>query len=72
MPAAEGRGKLIDKHTVEVDLSKGGKRIITSKYILLALGSKPVKAPVEGNVSSALHLESLIDLMMTCALSLPA
>ena len=35
---AEGRGSLIDKHTVEVQLSAGGTKKITGKTILLANG----------------------------------
>ena len=49
---AEGRGKIIDAHTVEVELSSGEKRTLKTKYILLAVGGKPVKAPIPGAVSS--------------------
>ena len=48
---AEGRGKITDAHTVEVELSSGGKRTLKTKYILLAVGGKPVKAPIPGAVS---------------------
>ena len=47
---AEGRGSLVDAHTVKVELAAGGTRTLTTKYILLALGGKPVKAPIPGAV----------------------
>jgi pyruvate/2-oxoglutarate dehydrogenase complex dihydrolipoamide dehydrogenase (E3) component len=47
---AEGRGKVIDAHTVEVELSSGDKRMLRTKYILIATGGKPVKAPIPGSV----------------------
>lgn len=47
----EGRGKLLDAHTVEVTTPAGEKRILKTKYILLAVGGKPVKAPIPGSVS---------------------
>lgn len=40
----------MDAHTVRVELSAGGTRTLTAKYILLALGGKPVKAPIPGAV----------------------
>ena len=46
----EGKGKLIDRHTVEVKLSSGGTRRLTAKHILLAQGGRPVKADVPGKV----------------------
>ena len=48
---AEGRGKLIDKHTVEVELSAGGTKRMTGKTILLAMGGKPSKIDIPGSVS---------------------
>jgi glutathione reductase (NADPH) len=39
----EGRGKLVDAHTVDVD----GKRY-TAKNILIAVGGRAFKAPIEG------------------------
>ncbi|KAK9866178.1 hypothetical protein WJX84_010149 [Apatococcus fuscideae] len=45
----EGRGSLRDAHTVEVALSSGGIRTLTADKILLAIGGKPVKAPIEGS-----------------------
>ncbi len=50
----EGRGKLLDAHTVEVTTSAGARRILKTKYILLAVGGKPVKAPIPGSVRSFL------------------
>ncbi|WP_445679054.1 glutathione-disulfide reductase [Radicibacter daui] len=55
----EGRGKLIDAHTVEV----AGKRY-TTKRILIATGGRPVVPDIEGKEhfitsNEALHLESL-------------
>ena len=48
--AAEGRGSLVDAHTVRVELSSGGTRTLRTKHILLAVGGKPVKAPIPGAV----------------------
>lgn len=53
---AEGRGSLVDAHTVKVELSAGGTRTLTAKYILLALGGKPVKAPIPGAVQTHICL----------------
>lgn len=55
----EGRGKLVDAHTVEV----GGKRY-TAKYILIATGSRPYKPELPGaelaiTSNEALELETL-------------
>lgn len=47
---AEGKGRLIDRHTVEVALAAGGTRRLTAKNILLAQGGEPVKADVPGKV----------------------
>ena len=41
----------MDAHTVEVQLATGGTRRLTAKHILLAQGGRPVKAPIQGNVS---------------------
>ena len=49
-PRAEGRGSVVDEHTVEVELSAGGTKTLTTKYILIATGGKPVKAPIPGSV----------------------
>ena len=35
---------------MEVALSSGGTRTLTADKILLAVGGKPVKAPIEGSV----------------------
>ena len=48
--SAEGKAKLIDRHTVEVALASGGTRRLTTKHILLAQGGTPVKADVPGKV----------------------
>eukprot|EP00884_Botryococcus_braunii_P000495 jgi/Botrbrau1/10446/Bobra.0133s0053.1 len=45
----EGRGRVVDKHTVEVDLAAGGKRTLTAKHLLIATGGSAVKAPIEGS-----------------------
>lgn len=49
-PCAEGRGSVVDEHTVTVELSAGGTKTLTTKYILIATGGKPVKAPIPGSV----------------------
>ncbi len=48
---AEGKARLVDRHTVEVTLPDGGKRRLTTKNILLAQGGKPIKADVPGKVN---------------------
>ena len=79
-PAAEGRGSLVDAHTVRVELSAGGTRTLTAKYILLALGGKPVKAPIPGAVSATtlapcpgawLRGLGMPQVLLTCAAMLP-
>lgn len=40
----------MDAHTVKVELATGGTKTITGKHILLAVGGKPVKAPIPGSV----------------------
>ena len=80
-PAAEGRGSLVDAHTVKVELSAGGTRTLTAKYILLALGGKPVKAPIPGAVRSTPTIApcqtgrarglGMPQVLMTCAPVLP-
>ena len=47
---AEGKAKLIDRHTVEVALAGGGTRRLTARHILLAQGGTPVRADVPGKV----------------------
>lgn len=49
-PRAEGRGSVVDEHTVKVELSAGGTKTLTTKNILIATGGKPVKAPIPGSV----------------------
>lgn len=47
---------LKDAHTVEVALSSGGTKTITADKILMAVGGKPVKAPIEGSVGPLVSL----------------
>ena len=62
---AEGKAKLIDRHTVEVALAGGGTRRLTTKHILLAQGGTPVRADVPGKVFHQLLLASAIRLVST-------
>ena len=39
----QGRGRLLDAHTIEASLPDGSKRVITTKYILIATGSVPAR-----------------------------
>jgi pyruvate/2-oxoglutarate dehydrogenase complex dihydrolipoamide dehydrogenase (E3) component len=48
--AAEGRGRLLDAHTVEVQLPDGSTKQLTAKHILLATGGVATKIPIEGSV----------------------
>ncbi|CAL5220151.1 g2113 [Coccomyxa viridis] len=56
----EGRGKLLDAHTVEVTTPAGEKRILKTKYILLAVGGKPVKAPIPGSEHAITSDDALV------------
>jgi len=44
----EGFGSFKDPHTIEVKLAAGGSRTVTAKYILIAVGGRAVKAPIDG------------------------
>lgn len=55
----EGKGKLIDRHTVEVKLSSGGTRRLTAKHILLAQGGWPHKADIPGKEHAITSNEAL-------------
>lgn len=50
MVRAEGRGSIVDAHTVEVKLADGTKKLLTAKNILVATGGRAVKAPIPGAV----------------------
>lgn len=47
---AEGRGRILDAHTVEVRASDGSVRQLRTKNILVATGSHAVKIPLPGAV----------------------
>lgn len=62
--AVEGRGVLLDPHTVEVTASDGSKRQLKAKHVLIATGGTPTKIPIEGaehaiTSDEALALEAL-------------
>lgn len=60
----EGKGRLLDAHTVHVSFAIGGERRITGKNILIATGSKAVKLDIPGKVqskSSVLGLDVFCD-----------
>jgi dihydrolipoamide dehydrogenase len=44
----QGSARLLDPHTVEVDLNDGGKRKITAQNIIVATGSAPALLPLPG------------------------
>lgn len=52
---AEGRGVVLDPHTVEVRASDGSVRQLKAKNILLATGSRAVKAPIDGAVGAGVR-----------------
>ncbi|CAL8470802.1 g10344 [Coccomyxa elongata] len=56
----EGRGKLLDANTVEVELASGGQRTLRTKYILIATGGKPVKAPIPGSEHAITSDDALV------------
>lgn len=47
---AEGRGSLVDAHTVEVALAAGGTRRLKAKHILVATGGVVTKLKIPGAV----------------------
>lgn len=60
----EGHGSFVDSHTVDVALASGGSRKVTAKVILVAVGGRAVKAPIDGaefaiTSDDALALEDL-------------
>ena len=70
VPVIEGRGRLVDAHTVEVQGAEGTQQVSASK-IILATGSRPVKLPLPGfdllgvvDATGALELESLPDRLL--------
>ena len=52
MWCSEGKGRLLDAHTVRIALSAGGEQTITANRILLATGNKAVKLDIPGKVLS--------------------
>jgi len=44
----EGTGALDGPHAVDVTLSNGGKRSVSAKYVLVAVGGWPFKPPIPG------------------------
>ncbi len=55
---------------MEVTLSAGGTERITAKHILLAVGGRAVKAPIEGSVSRVgckAHLEPPLEVLISIA-----
>lgn len=47
---AEGRGIILDPHTVEVRAADGSVRQLKTKNILVATGGRAVKLPIPGAV----------------------
>ncbi len=66
---AEGKARLVDRHTVEVTLPDGGKRRLTTKNILLAQGGKPIKADVPGKVNVQLDCHEHHALLQSVAIA---
>ena len=62
----EGRGSVVDEHTVTVELSAGGTKTLTTKYILIATGGKPVKAPIPGSVRPPDRMEFIVSSAASC------
>ena len=48
---AEGRGSLVDAHTVEIFKADGTSQRLTAKNILIAVGGYAYRVPIEGAVS---------------------
>jgi glutathione reductase (NADPH) len=44
----EGKGSLVDAHTVEVTAADGTKQRLTAKNILIATGGHATRLPIEG------------------------
>ncbi len=66
---AEGKARLVDRHTVEVTLPDGGKRRLTTKNILLAQGGRPIKADVPGKVNVQLDCHEHHALLQSAAIA---
>jgi hypothetical protein len=61
---AEGHGSFVDSHTVDVALASGGSRKVTAKVILVAVGGRAVKAPIDGAVPFPCSLCAPLNLFM--------
>ena len=44
----EGKGRFVDKNTVEVDLNGGGTRTLTADRIVINTGARPAIPPIDG------------------------
>ena len=58
-PPAEGRGVVLDPHTVEVRAADGSVRQLKTKRILVATGGRAVKPPIPGAVRLGVLLGGL-------------
>ena len=60
----EGRARLLDPHTVEIEAADGGRRGVSADQVLVAVGSWPDMPPIPGiehaiNSNEAFYLERL-------------
>ncbi len=59
----KGTGKVVDNHTVSVELTDGTMKIIKTKYIILATGTVPMKLNIETTPDTKIHnTDSIFDI----------
>jgi dihydrolipoamide dehydrogenase len=51
----KGVGKVVDHNTVSVELTDGTKKVVKTKYILLATGTVPMKLNIETNPDTKIY-----------------
>lgn len=63
IPVTQGQARLIDPHTVEVELPGGGRRQLTARWIILATGSRPYRPPdVDFNHPRVFESDTILNL----------
>lgn len=59
----EGNARFVGKKILEIDLSKGGKEIIKSEYIIIDTGASSSKPPIPGlDAVDALDSTSIMEI----------
>ncbi|MBI9072306.1 MAG: Si-specific NAD(P)(+) transhydrogenase [Melioribacteraceae bacterium] len=59
----DGRARFIDKNTIEIKMSSGGKKKFTSEYFVIATGSRPYHPPdIDFSHPRILDSDSVLDI----------